>query len=165
MPIPLRKRLLTLLVRALLAGPQWLLPPAYELYAALVVPRRRLVRGFFWTLAETPDFLPHYVYLNVGHCLAIDPASSRILAASRRGTAFYDIAAIRTIAGARRGFGYRLRLDLADGSSWETRTLVSIEPLLTAEDVLRAASARIAAGAPPPVPQVAAFGAGVSGVA
>jgi hypothetical protein len=160
----LRKNLVPPLVRGLLLGPQWLLPHAYELYAALVIPRSRLVKDFFRTLVETPAFQPHYVYLNLGHCLAIDPASGRVLAASRHGAAFQALGDIRTFAGRGRGFGYQLRLDFADGTSWEARTLVSIEPLLTAEDVLRLELARATRGEPLPPPQVDAFGAGVDPV-
>ena len=156
------RRLGPVLLRVLLVGPRMILPPAYELYAAFVIPRSPTVRAFLRHLASLPAVRPHYVYLNVGRGLALDPSSATLVAAAGREIRHQPIGAIRALVDGPRGVGYRLRLDFADGTHWEARTLVSVEPLLTAADLLRLARARAARGDPPPPPQPVVAGAGVS---
>ena len=145
------------LLRLLLAGPQRAIPPVHELYMALVVPRAPGVAAFVQALARLPNFRPHYVYLNLGGCLAVDPSSAQVFIA---GGGMPMDAVVADFEAGGRGFGYRLRLLFADGSAWEARTLVSVEPLLTAAELVEAARARLLRGEPPPAPQPISAGLG-----
>jgi hypothetical protein len=127
------------------------------------VPRTAASRAFLAELARRPDFLPHYVYLNVRHCLAIDPSSAAVALGDGRAFRLVPLGDVAAVEGRGRGFGYHLRLDLADGTHWEVRTLISVEPLTTAADLLRLGQARAARGEPGLAPQSLVRGAGFAG--